>query len=721
MGFSEKEMKTLILILICVGYLYPQGNTIPLQLDSVKNKNFTFRGQKNFSVIKVGADTADVYKRISQTVNIEEYIGALDTSLGWSLVIQAAIDANLGTGNNLFFNENKVYELQVQKDNPYESSFGSVTCIDLKTGGLSLIIPQTTTLKLKDDQQTGDTFPVDIIVFYSAEDLYIGGGGRITGNTAGQTGWTGGYEQQANGRIIGVSGHGERVNKRITIENLRLDDHFSNPIDINGGYNINIRNIDTWGVGEGIQFINVDYGTIINCSVNDSTDVFVGDGIELSNCRFWILDGCRVSENGNGSAFDIFASSDIILTNFFIHKWVDGISPGSFGSSHSNNIFISNGHIDSLLSASGTGVLAATGFMVVDNVIVSNSPYGLQMQSGSDSLNIIKNCIFRNTGSGILVTAGQRVYIENSTFINTTYDGVQVFGTIEGEYPEVRIKNCNFMDIQRTGVYVYRQNVVDYIPEVSIINCFFKDNVTSNITVYDTDTDNILYGNNTFIPAPTDIASLSTLVITTGILDSLGVGNENQLLTISFEGDAGNGYLVEDWRVSGTGGDNIQLYRAEDARFTPGDKLTLQYQADSTRWYEISRSHNTIGGEKFIIDGWYYDNTNASMTDVVLLRGAGTITNRYYLPKDAYFTGMGIVSNEARTAGTLTATLWINGTTTNNKFVTLDGTNTTTDILYNGRYNLPLSQFQYIDIRITTSGDWEPATADIQAWIEVEY
>lgn len=66
MGFSEKEMKTLILILICVGYLYPQGNTIPLQLDSVKNKNFTFRGQKNFSVIKVGADTADVYKRIDR-------------------------------------------------------------------------------------------------------------------------------------------------------------------------------------------------------------------------------------------------------------------------------------------------------------------------------------------------------------------------------------------------------------------------------------------------------------------------------------------------------------------------------------------------------------------------------------------------------------------------------------------------------------------------------
>lgn len=64
MGFSEKEMKTLILILICVGYLHPQGNTIPLQLDSVKNKNFTFRGQKNFTgTVKFGSDTLSSLRR----------------------------------------------------------------------------------------------------------------------------------------------------------------------------------------------------------------------------------------------------------------------------------------------------------------------------------------------------------------------------------------------------------------------------------------------------------------------------------------------------------------------------------------------------------------------------------------------------------------------------------------------------------------------------------
>lgn len=681
-----------------------------------KSTTQTITGQKNFSVIKVGADTADVYKRISQTVNIEEYIGAYDTSQGWSLVIQAAVDANLGTGASLLFDNNKVYELQVQKDNPYESFFGSTTCIDLKTGGLSFIVPSATTLKLKDDQMTGTTLPVDIIVFYAAEDLYIGGGGRITGNTAGQTGWTGGYEQQANGRIIGVSGHGEKVNNRITIENLRLDDHFSNPIDINGGYDIDIRNIKVYGTGEGIQLINIIGGTVINCIVNDSTDVFVGDGIELSACRFFVIDGCKIMNNGAGGAFDLISCSDIILTNFFIHKWGDGISPGV----DANNIFISDGIIDSLGSPAGTGIGTPNGRMIIDNVTFSALPYGLQLQSSLDSLVIVKNCLFRDiTGAGMLITAGQNVSIENCDFINGTYDGVQILGTLEGVYPDVRITNCNFMDNQRAGVYIYEQNVADWLPEGFIVNCLFKDNVSN---VYKTDrADNIILSNNTYIPAGSDINEISTIVITTGILDSLGVGNDQQLLTISFEGDAGNGYAVYDWRVSGTGGDNIQLYRAEDAIFEPGDKLTLQYNIDSTRWYEVSRSYNTKGGEKFTIDGWYFDDVGSSLTDQVLWRGSGTISNRFYFPKDGYFTGLGVVSDDARIAGTLTATLWVNGTTTNNKYVVLDGSNTIIDILNNGRYNLPISQGDYLDIRITTSSDWSPTTANIQAWIEVEY
>lgn len=55
-------MKTIFLVLIACIYLYPQaGNTIPMQIDSVKNKNFTFRGQKNFMgtiPIKLNADTS---------------------------------------------------------------------------------------------------------------------------------------------------------------------------------------------------------------------------------------------------------------------------------------------------------------------------------------------------------------------------------------------------------------------------------------------------------------------------------------------------------------------------------------------------------------------------------------------------------------------------------------------------------------------------------------
>lgn len=74
MGFSEKEMKSLILILICVGYLHPQGNTIPRRVDTLET------------------DVDSLYTKTSHIVNVMDYIDSYDTTGNWQPAIQAAIN-----------------------------------------------------------------------------------------------------------------------------------------------------------------------------------------------------------------------------------------------------------------------------------------------------------------------------------------------------------------------------------------------------------------------------------------------------------------------------------------------------------------------------------------------------------------------------------------------------------------------------------------------------
>jgi hypothetical protein len=75
MGFSEKEMKSLILILICVGYLHPQGNTIPRRVDTLETS------------------VDSLYTKTSHIVNVMDYIDSYDTTNGWQDAINAAINS----------------------------------------------------------------------------------------------------------------------------------------------------------------------------------------------------------------------------------------------------------------------------------------------------------------------------------------------------------------------------------------------------------------------------------------------------------------------------------------------------------------------------------------------------------------------------------------------------------------------------------------------------
>ncbi len=265
-------MKRLVLsfiILLCsLIYAQPRGGVWSEQLrDSVTTRiadsldAHLITASENPGMI---ISSANVWSEISRSAfqdtlfllekSVFNYIGTKDTSASWTTTIQAAIDDAQTAPYKTIVIPGKATPYLLTQVGANSQYAGHKYCLDLGTGNVSLIIEAGAILKLKDGQQV-DGAPVDMIIFEDANNIYIGGGGEIQGNTAGQSGWTGGYQQITNGLIISgsVSVFGTRTNNNITIEGLRLNDHFSNPVNITGGTDVTLRDLSTYGVGEGFQ------------------------------------------------------------------------------------------------------------------------------------------------------------------------------------------------------------------------------------------------------------------------------------------------------------------------------------------------------------------------------------------------------------------------------------------------------------------------------------
>lgn len=124
-------------------------------------------------------------------------------------------------------------------------------------------------------------------------------------------------------------------------------------------------------------------------------------------------------------------------------------------------------------------------------------------------------------------------------------------------------------------------------------------------------------------------------------------------------------------------------------------------------------------GTRQQVDGWYQDDVSASQTGVVLSRLSGACTNAWIPTVPGSITRVCVYSNAARSAGTLTVEVCVNGTGTGLTAV-LNGTDTT---FATGTQTADKDAFvagDRLDIRITTDGSWAPTTADIRASLEVE-
>jgi hypothetical protein len=209
-------------------------------------------------------------------------------------------------------------------------------CFTLAANSSILVAPGVT-IRLANNQAT-NAAPVSI--FYqpsTATNCYVGwpsGGngstaGAIDGNTTNQSGWTGGFNQtNGNHHILSQDGF-----NGLTVENIRLINCFSNPINSGGAntygscQNFTARSVFCDNFGEGIQVIGCDNVDITNCTHIASTNIN-GDGLELSHCRYFSIRGC-VSRTPDGSTrtvggagIDLYASRFGQVDGCFVEGYV---------------------------------------------------------------------------------------------------------------------------------------------------------------------------------------------------------------------------------------------------------------------------------------------------------------------------------------------------------------------------------------------------------------
>jgi hypothetical protein len=106
--------KIILLILVCIGYLYPQAsNTIPRRVDTLetdvdslytywvnKHEAQTITGQKNFSGGIVSPQTDSLFTKTSHIVNVKEFGAVGDGSTDDTQALQNAVDYCLGSTND---------------------------------------------------------------------------------------------------------------------------------------------------------------------------------------------------------------------------------------------------------------------------------------------------------------------------------------------------------------------------------------------------------------------------------------------------------------------------------------------------------------------------------------------------------------------------------------------------------------------------------------------
>lgn len=117
-----------------------------------------------------------------------------------------------------------------------------------------------------------------------------------------------------------------------------------------------------------------------------------------------------------------------------------------------------------------------------------------------------------------------------------------------------------------------------------------------------------------------------------------------------------------------------------------------------------------------LVDGWRRSNVAASLSGSVVDRFGNGVDAGLMLPVEMTVRGLYVWLNEARTGGTLAAGVFVDGTATSLAVEVNEGE--TRGGFYRGGVVVPAGGV--VTVRLTSSGDWGPTTADLWAGLLVE-
>ena len=527
--------------------------------------------------------------------------------------IQTTIDA-ASAGGTVTITTPGIYLLATQGTNPYATDHKY--CLDFKYDNVEFRLGPGVTLKLANDQQVDAGGAVDMLVFRGRTGLTFSGAADgtsvITGNAAGQTGWTGGYQQISNGIII--SGYGENgagaANSNITIRDLWLKDHFSNPVNIDRNFSSNrnahikLLNLHATGCGEGLQIGAADDVVVMNCVVDDPNHASVGDAFELSGCTGFYVVGNTAKNHRHGSGFDIFGSSHGVVDQWVVDDCGAGTTVHAFGPvPDPENVVVSNGVILNIPSG-GDGVElsgATLNNIKISNVIIRSGrtdTFGFQVAAegaikGASTSITIENCVVDGGSTGLLLVAAfPNLTIKGGSYTNQTFDGIayvfQGNGLLAADVENLVIDGVTATDNGRYGILITNQGYT--VPQItgSITNCSLDRNGSRPISAG-------AEGGGLTVDVTPDFASdfgggagasvfgLKRLCATGADVSSFQHPSRNQRLILT----ACEERNIIDARRDGN---NIYLNGGLSTHLLLGDTLTLNFDSLTNRWTEENRS-----------------------------------------------------------------------------------------------------------------------------------
>ena len=271
----------------------------------------------------VGGGTSSEISRIYYAA--ENGVDPGNSGAANSAALQTLIDTVNAAGGGLIRVGVGTFELAVVGNDPHNASYRH--CVEMKSGVvLSGNGSGLTVFKLANAQHSD----ANLVHVFTAGDgaSYFGFDAlRITGNTAGQTGYTQGYKQAGFGTLINVgyvnaTATGEA--SFVTVRDCKLDDWFAGPLLFNGCEDVLWDGVSVDNCGEGIL---ANFSNRVVCRryyYTDTNSVSVGDGLEIVNGSNTIVDGFEIDSASGGSALDM-TGNGIRITNGRITNTQQGV------------------------------------------------------------------------------------------------------------------------------------------------------------------------------------------------------------------------------------------------------------------------------------------------------------------------------------------------------------------------------------------------------------